>query len=173
METSKVRLKIGEHEFEAEGTPESVQSQFDAFREIISLYSSTQSKKPVVPSPEATPNEQDKPIAPHVPLERILRVAGRVVSLTAIPAAIENSALLIMLGNKDLRNNESVTGQEIGDGLAQSGRPVARTDRVMEKLISEAFVLKSGFKRSTRYRLTNSGQQRALAIARELISSLP
>jgi hypothetical protein len=72
-----------------------------------------------------------------------------------------------------MRNNVSVTGQEIGDGLAQSGRPVPRVDRVMDTAIAEAHVLKTGIKRGTRYRLTNQGLQKALAIAMELIASLP
>jgi hypothetical protein len=82
-------------------------------------------------------------------------------------------ALLVMLGHKDMRNNLSVTGQEIGDGLAQSGKPVLRVDRIMEKPIENAYVLKTGIKRGTRYRLTNQGNMRALAIAKELIASLP
>jgi hypothetical protein len=78
-----------------------------------------------------------------------------------------------MLGHKDMRNHLSVTGQEIGDGLAQSGRPVPRVDRVMDKAIEEAHVLKTGIKRGTRYRLTNQGLAKALAIAHELIATLP
>jgi hypothetical protein len=78
-----------------------------------------------------------------------------------------------MLGQKELRNNETVTGQELGDGLSVSGRPVPRTDRLMEKPIDSNYVMKNGFKRSVRYRLTNIGHQKALAIARELIATLP
>jgi hypothetical protein len=170
METAKVRVKIGEHEFEAEGTPESVQAQFEAFQSILSsLGSKVASMAPATSTP--TPVEKGNPA--HVPLERIMRVQGRVVSLTVMPASVGDAALLILLGNKDLRNNETATGQEIGDGLAQSGRPVPRVDRVMEKMIEEAHVLKSGFKRATRYRLSNSGLSKALAVARELIATLP
>jgi hypothetical protein len=43
----------------------------------------------------------------------------------------------------------------------------------MEKAIAEAFVLKSGIKRATRYRLTNQGLVKALNIAKSLIESLP
>src|SRR5205085_10448743 len=69
--------------------------------------------------------------------------------------------------HKDLRGNPSVTGQELGDGLDQSGRPVPRVDRIMEKAITEAHVLKTGIKRSTRYRLTNQGLAKALNIAKD------
>lgn len=170
MDSAKIRMKIGDHEFEAEGTPESVQAQFQAFRELIGSIGLPVSQKEVPVALDVAANN-GSPV--HVHLEKIMRVQGRIVSLTAIPPRSEDSALLILQGNKDLRNNESVTGAEIGDGLAQSGRPVGRTDRLMEKLIAEGFVLKSGFRRGTRYRLSNSGHQKALAVARELIATLP
>jgi hypothetical protein len=173
MDIAKIRIKIGEHEFEAEGPPDSVQSQFEAFRQLISSVSIKPAEKPPVIQPETPANQRVGGSNNHVPLEKILRVTGRIVSLTAIPASIEDAALLIMLGHKDLRNNESVTGQELGDGLAQSGRPVPRTDRIMEKASESAYVLKSGLKRSSRYRLSNIGHQKSLAVARELIATLP
>lgn len=173
MEVSKIRIRIGSNEFEAEGPPDSVQAQFDAFKELISRATIMPVENQTDPEKEAALIHQVTGSPNHVPLEKILRAVGRIVSLTAIPPSTEDAALLIMLGHKDLRNHESVTGQEIGDGLAQSGRPVPRTDRIMEKPIAAAYVLKSGLKRSTRYRLSNVGHQKALSIARELIATLP
>lgn len=173
MDSTKIRVKFGNHEFEAEGPSELVKAQFDAFRELISSASPIPEPKTPLSNPEVILPEQVNSSPSHVPLERILHANGRIVSLTALPTATWDAALLIMLGHKDLRDHESVTSQELGDGLAQSGRPVPRVDRVMEKHISSAYILKSGFKRSTRYRLTNLGQQRALSIARDLIASLP
>ena len=170
METTKIRIKIGDHEFEAEGPAEMVQAQFEAFRSLLSLAP----QKVEQPEPEIplAPDENKGHIS-HVRLDRIMRAQGRVVSLTAIPEKDEDAALLILLGNKEMRANESVTGGEVGDGLAQSGRPVARTDRVMEKLIDDNYVLKSGMRRATRYRLSNTGHQKALSVAKELIATLP
>jgi hypothetical protein len=173
METAKIRMKVGDHEFEAEGSPESVTAQLETFKILLGLVGS-KIEKPEDPKPDQLPAPPAVTNgASHVSLERIMRVQGRVVSLTAIPPTYDAASLLILLGNKDLRNNESVTGGEIGDGLAQSGRPVPRVDRVMDKLIEEAFVLKSGFRRAVRYRLSNSGHQKALSIARELVATLP
>ena len=173
MESYKLRVKIGEHEFEAEGDPETVKQQFDAFHALLGTLRN-QSPKDI---PLEAPPSPDTPAPPaniaHVPLERIMKVQGRIVSLTVAPPTLQDSALLVLLGNKELRNNEMATGQEIGDGLAQSGRPVSRVDRVMEKMVDDAYVLKSGFKRGTRYRLSNTGLQKALAVARELIATLP
>src|ERR1017187_734970 len=173
MDTTRIKVRIGEHEFEAEGPVDIVQSQFDAFKEIISLAPRT---KPTASSPDTQQIQENKHVNitfSHIQLEKILHVNGRIVSLTALPASTEEAALLVMLGHKDMRNNLSVTGQEIGDGLAQSGRPVPRVDRLLDKAIDQALVLKSGIKRGTRYRLTNQGHAKALAIARELTTSLP
>jgi hypothetical protein len=173
MDTTRIKVRIGEHEFEAEGPADIVQSQFDAFKELISFAPRT---KPATNSPETHQIEENKHVNitfSHIQLEKILHVNGRIVSLTALPASTEEAALLVMLGHKDMRNNLSVTGQEIGDGLAQSGRPVPRVDRLLDKAIDQALVLKSGIKRGTRYRLTNQGHAKALGIARELTTSLP
>ncbi len=173
MDTTRIKVKIGDNEFEAEGPVETVVAQFDAFKSILS--STGIQKKPSNNGVPVDPVEKQAEIKepPHVPIEKILHVAGRVVSLTALPASTLDAALLLLLGHKDMRNNVSVTGQEIGDGLAQSGRPVPRVDRIMERAIADAHVLKTGIKRGSRYRLTNQGLLKALAIANDLIANLP
>lgn len=173
METSKIKMKVGIHEIEAEGPTEFVKDQLEAFKELIRSVPAINSATTSVNFEQGTKNEKDTNTGPHVDLEKILQVNGRIVSLTALPTSVEDAALLIMLGHKDLRNNISVTGQEIGDGLAQSGRPVPRVDRILESAISEAAVLKTGIKRATRYRLTNQGLVKALGLARDLLATLP
>lgn len=173
METTSIKTKIGGHEFEASGPVDFVAAQFQAFMQSISSLQTKSTTDSATIGDTIKQNQADTVGDKHVPIERVLHVSGRIVSLTALPSSMEDSALLIMLGHKDLRNNPAVTGQEIGDGLAQSGRPVARVDRVMEKPIAEAFVLKSGVRRATRYRLTNQGLSKALNIAKGLVESLP
>ena len=181
MESSRVKMRIGVHEFEAEGSPEIVQQQLEAFKSLLlsqpppsaadqQAHQETQSAEESTPATITQPTQA--PTA-HVRLEGILHADGRVVSLTALPGTVEEAALLIMLGQKELRNNVSATGQEVGDGLAQSGKPTQRVDRIMEKHIRDAFVLKTGLGRATRYRLTNQGMSKALNVARELLASLP
>lgn len=172
MDTSRIKIKIGEHEFEAEGPTAIVKEQFEAFKEIISTLAT---KTTVLSSTAAVQKEENKILNMNLgskELDKVMHVDGRVVSLTAIPPSIEDAALLVMLGHRDLRDNFSVTGQEIGDGLAQSGRSVSRVDRVMETAIEQSLVLKTGVKRSTRYRLTNQGLAKAVGIAKELIASV-
>ena len=176
MDTTRIKIKIGEHEFEAEGPAETVQSQFEAFKELMrDVASKNQIKTHEQPQDSAQPPAKPQFGMPYQSsqLDKIMHISGRVISLTALPSSTEDAALLIMLGHKDMRNNHSVTGQEIGDGLAQSGRPVPRVDRIMDKAIAEALVLKIGLKRATRYRLTNQGHAKAVNVAHELVSSLP
>jgi hypothetical protein len=173
METTKIKTKIGQSEFEAEGPVETVTAAFTAFLSRISSPRNENVDNETGAPAQDQQTKHDASEDKHTSIDKVLHVSGRVVSLTALPPSIEESALLIMLGHKDLRNNHTVTGQEIGDGLAQSGRPVPRVDRVMEKTIAEGFVLKSGIKRSTRYRLTNQGLSKAQNIAKVLLESLP
>jgi hypothetical protein len=173
MDTSRIKIKIGEHEFEAEGPADIVKEQFESFKQIISSLPDITQPPKNLETRQASKNHNDIGDMPHIPLEKIMHVAGRIVSLTALPPTADDAALLIMLGHKDMRNNVSVTGQEIGDGLAQSGRAVPRVDRIMEGAIGESLVLKTGVKRATRYRLTNQGLTKALGLARDLLATIP
>ena len=173
MDTTRIKVKIENNELDAEGPVETVQAQFEAFRELVSMIAGKMNPPAPTPQPQVTVSKDDTPEFPHISIEKIMHLSGRVVSLTALPKSATDAALLIMLGQKDLRDNVSVTGQEIGDGLAQSGREVPRVDRIMDQALKDQYVLKSGVKRGTRYRLTNLGLSKALSIAKELIESLP
>jgi len=78
-----------------------------------------------------------------------------------------------MFGQRHFRNNDSITGAEVKDGLEQSGFRVDRVDRHIDKLTNEGLVIKIGIGKGSRYRLTNQGMTRAQALAAELIATLP
>lgn len=173
MDTSKIKIKLGSHEFEAEGPTDTVDRQFKAFQEMIASIATQAVIAPAALVQKAAENKGEVNDETHVPLDKIMRADGRVISLTAKAATVSDAALLLMLGQRDMRGNESTTGQEIGDGLDQSGQSAPRVDRVLQQAIEENSVMKIGMGRSTRYRLTNAGLQKALGIARELIAQLP
>jgi hypothetical protein len=167
METYKLKIKLGQHEFEAEGPVDVVQAQFNAFKELIP---GTPSK----PVAEVAQNEnEEKPLMNHQPLERILKADGRVISLTAKCETIDEAVLLILLGQKEMRANQEVTGSEIMDGLAQSGYKLRRVDTVMNKLGTDGSTITMGIHRGRRYRLSNSGLAKALNVAKEVIATVP
>lgn len=166
MDTLKIKMKIGEHEFEADGPAEIVQKQLASFKELIATAPNLQ---------EPTPSKQHKAAEnlPHLPLEKILKVDGRIVSLTAKCQTVEDAVLLVLLGQKENRNNQSVTGAEVIDGLKQSGYMLERIDRIMDKLTDDGSIITVGAHRSRRYRLSNTGLSKSLLIAKEVIGTVP
>jgi len=168
MENTRLKVRIGSHEFEAEGPPEIVQNQFEGFKRLIE-----------------TPNQENQggdagafaASAVHLPLsgiqlDRICKVDGRVVSLTVKPDSVGVAAMLIMVGHIAYRNHDAVTASEIKDGLKRSGYIIERVDRVMHPLTDERYLVRTGDKKGTRYRFTLPGFARAQAAAREAISQL-
>ena len=173
MEIVKLKLKIGSHEFEAEGPAGLIQSQFEAFKELIASQKFVDASRS---SGEITQNSTENvnnAIEPAFSMDKITRIDQRVVSLTARPETIEDAALVILLGQRTLRSNDSVTGSEVIDGLRQSGLAVSRVDWRLEKLASQGLIIKIGSNRASRYRLTNQGMNKAQAVARALIALVP
>src|SRR5271157_108935 len=166
----RLKIKIGEHEFEAEGAADVVQQQFAAFKDLISAVP-TKAKEEHVPNEKPVPAEGNGAIPlPHLPLEKIMRVEGRRISLTAKCESVADAVLLILLGQRDFRSNEQVSGAEIMDGLKQSGYIVPRVDLMLDKLSTEGTVIVIGIHRARRYRLTNQGAKRALEIAKNVLA---
>lgn len=184
-EPYRLKLKIGQHEFEAEGDPQVVHEQFQIFKELIADKAATvqppmppqltlSAADPVAP-PNAQPTQPARSESPATDLDlgKILRQDERVVSLTIRPTSIESAILLLMLGQKVLRTNDTVTGNEIISGLsATGGLSVQRPDRILEKLVRDGDVIAFGERRGKKYRLTNLGFMKARQIATEQISTV-
>lgn len=166
MDIQKLKAKVGPNEFEAEGPTGVVQAQFEAWKQMIA---SLPSQKDSISAAGANQQRNENGGMP-VPLDRITKADGRVISLTAPAASPEDAVMLIMLGQRHYRNNEIPTGSELMDGLEVSGIRVPRVDRVMEKIIGSGWASKIGTGKATRYRLTNPGIQRAQALAKDAIA---
>jgi hypothetical protein len=179
METQKLKLKVGDHEFEAEGPIDVVQAQFAAWKELIASIPAKQPEKPAYLSASGATAPLAELLQPspdsvlRLPFEKIMKTEGRIVSLTARSETIEETVLLILLGQKEFRGNQEVTGSEIMDGLKQSGYMLKRVDHLMDKLSTDGHVITIGVHRSRRYRLSNTGLTKALGIAREVIATVP
>ena len=177
MEDSyRLKVKIGQHEFDAEGPADIVREQFQAFKDMVSTVPIA-SDAPAQPEREAPPNTPP-PVNPAQDatvnagsLDNIVRKDGRVVSLTVKPKAIEEAVLVILFAQKLCRQNDWATGAEIIDGLTTTGGySVGRIDRMMEKLADAGDVIVTGEHRGKRYRLTNSGFFKAQKIASDLLA---
>lgn len=171
MAEYRLKLKIGDHEFEAEGPTEVVQSQFEAFKEMIST---VPERKPENTGSTSTPESALTPVA-TLNIDRIFRTQGRVISLTVPPSSETDAVLLILYGQKHFRKNENPTGSEIKDGIEQSGSgyQTARTGRILKNLFIDGAIIVTGKHRGKRYRLTNLGYNRAENIVRDALAKLP
>jgi hypothetical protein len=175
----RLKIKVGLHEFEAEGPPDVVQEQFKLFKQMIDSVppaaapqtqaTSPQDSSPIFPATE----RQDVPSA-TLNIGKIMDQDGRVVSLTVPPKSPEDAVLLLMYGQRALRGNDSVTGSEVMDGLTTTGgMAVDRVDRLLEKVGRDGDIIITGERRGKRYRLTNTGVAKAQRIAQDLIALVP
>lgn len=175
-DTYRQKLKIGPHEFEAEGPVTVVQDQVKRFLDLIA---SLPKDAMTVPAPvaEVVSNSVSVQIPkPPVPeadtsLDKIMRLDGRVISLTVRPRNAADAVLLLLYGQKILRSNDAVTGGEVMEGITSTGGlAVARVDRLLEKLARDGDVIVVGEHRSKTYRLTNAGLAKARQIAADLLA---
>jgi hypothetical protein len=176
---TRLKLKIGDHEFEAEGPPEMVMGQLEIFKEMIATIPPHVAGA-ITPTPRATPTVPPPiPTAPSIviddmeALSKIMKIEERIVSLTVRARSIDDAVLLIVYGQKAFRDSDSVTGGEVMEGLTVSGLRVPRVDRLLEKSGETGDVIVIGERRSKRYRLTNTGLTKARAVAAELIALVP
>ena len=172
MDTHRIKIKIGEHEFEAEGPTDVVQSQFEAFKQLIA---STPRQSNVSIERQGNQGKTTKDAGSSEvpsPLGKIMKVEGRVVSLTVKPQSDGIAALLVLLGHKVFRGNDTVTASELRDGLEHSGYRFSRVDRFMQPLCNEGTVIQIGTRKATRYRLTNPGIVQAEAAANAAIEQV-
>ena len=179
-DVSHLKIKIGPHEFEASGSAESVREQFQAFKEMIAM--APRSDAAMIRDPIQEHNEMvekvyevsaKEPKSVDNGLQQITKVEGRIVSLTARPTDIQNAILVILYGQKILRQDEGVTGAAIIPGLkATGGYSFDRIDRTMDKMARDGEVIAFGQNRGKRYRLTNKGMDQARTLAASLILSV-
>ena len=172
-DTYRQKLKIGVHEFEAEGPVAVVQEQVKRFMDLIAALPKEAVNPPPPPLENPMPLQPSKPPVPETDssLDKIMRTEDRVVSLTVRPFHARDSVLLILYGQKVLRQNDAVTGAEVMSGLtATGGFAVARADRLLEGMARQGDVIVVGEHRSKTYRLTNAGLAKARQIAVDMLA---
>ena len=126
MDRYRLKIKVGTHEFEAEGPTNVVQMQFEAFKELIASLPSVNADTNQIDFAHNVTEATDNAREPTLSLDKVTRIDERVVSLTARPETVEDALLVILLGQRTFRSNDSVTGSEVIDGLRQPGFTVSR-----------------------------------------------
>ena len=165
-------MKIGEHEFEAEGPAAEVNVQATLFARLLG-HDEPRESKPVSP-PETVPVSPPENVPPPPPpIKSIARVNGKVVSLGARPSSLDDAVLLLLLGQHHIRGDSAVAGTEIMEGLRGSGYNVGRADYIIKRHARSGLIVATGRRRRLRYQLTTDGAAKAEAIARTLAASIP
>ena len=155
----RIRIKVGENEFEADGPVDIVRAELAGFKKLIGHKEDSSS------TTNATHRRAD--------FEKIARINGRVVSLKIVPRSPVHAVLALLLGQQLLRNNTNVMGSEIMDGLRQSGYNLSRADYILRSHVAEANITAAGSHRRRRYQLTPRGIEKAHEVARVLVAALP
>lgn len=162
---TRLKIKIGDHEFDAEGPPDSVREQFRAFQELVKIAA--------VSSENASEALAKQDVIDDSGLPKIMRFDKHTVSLTAKLTSVHDAVLVMLYGQKTMCNNEAVSGSQLLAGLgASAGFAFGRLDRILDKLADDGDVIAFGERRGKRYRLTNTGIAKARALTAEMIAAI-
>lgn len=175
MDTYKLRVKIGPHEFEAEGPPDAVRTQFEEFKNLVGSAPPPSSKSGQKPDTQSVPNYTDVDVSGG--LDQLFAVDNKraLVSLKFPPHGKESTAdaaVLILYGFKMLLGKDDAPVSKLITALEQSGCSVKRLDRDAAKYLRESLIIKGGRGRGGRYRLANQGIRRAQELVEEFFQTL-
>lgn len=170
----KVRIKIGDAEFEAEGSEESVKLQFDSFLAALSARGTT---TPQVQADRKTAgNGFELPPPPSSGLEkaqldRAFSIKDNVVSLRVLPQTQTREAdtlLMLVYGFAAIKSQDMVLGTQLIKAARVSGLNLDRIDRAIGR--HDQYLLKGGARKGMKYGLNNPGRAAAEEMIRQLIT---
>jgi hypothetical protein len=160
----RLKVRVGDSEFDAEGPEETVKSQFELF---LSAVNGRPHKAPVNGT---SPKNGDLPLGTDAdPIgegtwNRFYKLEGEDgVSLKVLPqtANFNGDALILLLfGFLHLKSLDTVSS---GDLLAMAKKSGLRIDRIDRSLSGELnqYINRGGSRKGTRYSLNNRGQSYA------------
>jgi hypothetical protein len=182
---TKIRVKVGASEFEAEGPADIVRDQYKAFLEAAALVGSATLVEPEAAKPAtAAPGVQQPPPQPpsldngrsiitvdRDSLKRVFAEREAVPSLLALPQGddrVADALVLLLYGFQELKPQDyPVSGFRLLQAAKLSGIQVSRPDRVLAA--QGQHVLTAGFKRGRRYSLNNQGVSRAARLIQGIL----
>jgi len=174
METYKLHLKIGPHEFSAEGPPEIVKQDFENWKSLIQD-APTQPASPTLSGQNGKPQDNLNPPT-KLQAEKVYVLDDKrdMISLRILPRSDDRHAdalLLILLGYKTIRAVDDLMVTQLKPAMRQSGCLVDRIDQVAAKYVRQGLLNKGGMGKGGRYSLTNSGVEKAMALLNSITSS--
>jgi hypothetical protein len=189
-DTTKLRLKVGPHEFEAEGPEEVVAKYLAIWRDAINRPPDAPAEPEIraisptvgdgTPQPDA-PSPPDPLIDPEgVPKDRLARLVvfddrRQMYRLRVIPIgpdAVGDAVLVLLYGALKLRGEDEMLATRLVGALQGSGMTVERVDRDAAMHMRERWVTRYGVGKGGRYRLTSTGMLRAKDVAEALLGQI-
>lgn len=159
----KVRVKIGDAEFEAEGSEQTVKEQYESFLASLAASPANGGKKAAEEPPPKDPDTNNERL-----IARAFKDEGGILSLRLHPKGDNRDAdalLMILYGYLMLRNERDVLSTHLARSASQTGLGLDRLDRTMAK--NEAFCGRGGERKGTYWSLNNMGIEKA----KELIAT--
>lgn len=179
MEQSKVKLKVGVHEFEAAGPPEEVRAQLALWKEMVQAGTVAAPEPPKSPVALGTDlvRERGEPLT-EAQLMRIFSIdASRQIVRLQIPVDGErrhrDSILLIVYGFLKGLSNEWTKVTALRYSLEDSGLPPPRISDVTAPLVAEGLMKKMGTAKGGKYSLTARGVREAETLIKSHLNEMP
>lgn len=179
MDTRRIKIEIGPHKIEAEGlSKEESDERLALFKELVLASLG----KSIEPSPGQRPDRKTKgkQNAPETvtqstdPLAELFTREDTVVSLTDPPQGQNRAAdgfLLVLLGQRLMRDCEWAGVSDVKSGLNHSGISVDRVDTVTATVSTDLY-MKRGERRASQFKLTNPGIQKARELAEAILAKI-
>ena len=164
----KLRMKIGDAEFEADGPKDDVKTLFEQWRTLVE--SAIARKSEAGSSKKSTDVSVSDSPADEALVKRVFVDRDGTLSLLGLPKsenAIADALVLLVYGYRLLKQDEyPVTGVRLMQAAQQSGVKIDRADRAIAG--RKELLVTTGYKRSKRYSLNNRGEQHAMGLMKQL-----
>lgn len=174
MTLHKIKMKVGPHEFEAEGDKDSVQEQLRLWSDLIKAASPQEPiVQPTINQTKETSVQENQIDNLDQNLNKLFIVdeKNHALTLKYLPFSKEKEAeafLILLFGYKKILDKDELLVTELKRSLEKSGVAVARVDRLASRFVADRMVLKRGSGKGSRYAISNTGMARSLEIAQDL-----
>lgn len=177
MENHRIKVKIGDAEFDAEGKPEDIKAQYEAFLAIVASVPKVAPPPAAAVAPPALPvpgqpNHPEQGLPAEI-MDRVFR-RGDTLSLAALPSGEQgpqDAMIALLYGYLKIQSESTVTGTSLMKSAKISGVDLGksdRVDRVISGLIPD-YILAAGVKKAKRYQLNNRGLARAETVIKAIL----
>jgi hypothetical protein len=163
-ERIKLRMKLGEHEFDAEGAPELVAGHLRTWQSLVAARSPAAAGSPAAGGPAAASTANGSSDVFAVDEQRKL-VTLRVHPRSKTPRADAALLLLYALQRTWYARGGAVPATRVQAALSASGYARSRINRTLETYRRAGLVRQRGRRKASTYQLTATGIQRADALA--------